>query len=522
MRSEVSHPAARFAQFAQSVRWRCWGELLILPLLFFLILVPWAVAAPVGGTPDADFHLNSILCSAQNRGGTCRHSATDARIVEVPTNTEAVNCYIKTPTDSAACVESALKSGNAEMHRTKRWNSEGAYPSFYYRFHSLYAGKNLVLTTMLTRLVNAALAAVLTGAVAGLLGRNRRRNLWLTVLVTQVPLGLSLLSSLNPSSWATLAPVLVFFAICGAMERDSASVKRRAGLVILAVVSFMYGSGARWDSVVFCGLALLAALAWGLDFSALRRRFRGAGTISGVAVSLVVFLLVIIAVSARFLHSTVLGDFFAAVLGRDAAERQSRHDIFMNLLNIPDYFLGVFGLWPLGALEIDLPRVVPFLGFAVCSGVLFLALCQASRRTNLIALVLLLFYVAMPLLLLFEKHATVGVYVQPRYLLPLLTLIVGVWLYPFNRSALMVSVQRWVTGLGTTVSASVALYAVAMRYWRGTQYLLGESTWWWKGVPGPHFWLVMEVLTFGIWAVIILRESRQNQPESAEKDLRTE
>ena len=280
--------------------------------------------------------------------------------------------------------------------------------------------------------------------------------------------------------------------------------------------------GARWDSVVFCGLALLAALAWGLDFSALRRRFRGAGTISGVAVSLVVFLLVIIAVSARFLHSTVLGDFFAAVLGRDAAERQSRHDIFMNLLNIPDYFLGVFGLWPLGALEIDLPRVVPFLGFAVCSGVLFLALCQASRRTNLIALVLLLFYVAMPLLLLFEKHATVGVYVQPRYLLPLLTLIVGVWLYPFNRSALMVSVQRWVIGLGTTVSASVALYAVAMRYWRGTQYLPGESTWWWKGVPGPHFWLVMEVLTFGIWAVIILRESRQNQPESAEKDLRTE
>src|SRR3954462_6915241 len=106
------------------------------------------------------------------------------------------------------------------------------------------------------RLANAPLFGGLMTALDWALPRGRRTMLVLGTAVTLVPLGIFLIPSINPSSWAVLSGAMVFPALVGFFE---SSGRQRLLLAGLAALGVLIGAGARADAAVYAALAAVLA-----------------------------------------------------------------------------------------------------------------------------------------------------------------------------------------------------------------------------------------------------------------------
>ncbi|WP_425280775.1 DUF2142 domain-containing protein [Leucobacter coleopterorum] len=87
----------------------------------------WALASPVGASPDEDFHLASIWCGSGEREGLCGPGSTaDSRMV--PDNIERAICYAHEPDVSAACQGKNFLDGEFGLTDSDRVNGDGLYP----------------------------------------------------------------------------------------------------------------------------------------------------------------------------------------------------------------------------------------------------------------------------------------------------------------------------------------------------------------------------------------------------------
>jgi len=100
----------------------------------------WALASPVGASPDEDFHLTSIWCSHGTREAICAPGATaDTRTV--PAELIAAPCYAFKPDQSAAC-QTPTPEG---MVVTDRGNFAGLYPPVFYYVQGFFVGADVAL-----------------------------------------------------------------------------------------------------------------------------------------------------------------------------------------------------------------------------------------------------------------------------------------------------------------------------------------------------------------------------------------
>lgn len=464
------------------------------PVLAFLALGAWAFASPVGGSPDDDYHLASTWCASANPGALCAETA-DPTVREVPAELLVASCFRAEPSASAAC---AVGGDPAATIETSRWNHSGEYPPVYYAVMGVFAGPNVEVSILTMRLVNALLAVALATAVVALLPPARRPAALWPWLVAMIPLGIYLIPSNNPSSWAVLGIATAFPALLGWFETTG---RRKIALGAIFVVAVVMGAGARSDAAVYTGLAIFIALL--IEFSRSRRFAYDA--ILPIAAGILCLLFILLGRQS----GVALSGFDEVSTGAaGSALAASPASLFgSNLLHLPYLLAGVFGFWGLGWFEFTLPPVVGFgaiAAFLVFGAIAFTVL---SRRKAIAICIVGFALAAVPLIVLQQGGDSVGVQVQPRYILPLVVLFVGVLALRGDggRQVRLTRGLLILVGVGVGMANAAALLTTTRRYTEGVGGA-GGPTWWWSGMPPALAVVALGAIAFAGVVWVLLRE----------------
>lgn len=464
------------------------------PLLAWLALIAWAFASPVASSPDDDFHLAAIWCAGGDRPGQCESVDDSPTVRMIPTAIVGATCYAFHPDQDASCWDSDAEG----MTRVARANIDRLYPAIYYSVMNLFVSDDVQVSVLTMRTVNVTLVVSVLTALAWLLPRRLRAPLIISVAATSVPLGLFLYGSTNPSAWAILSAAVVWISVYGAGVSDG---RRSLGLAAFAVLGTIVGAGARADAAVFAvfGAGLAALLAW---HSATRRGQRIlVGTVAAVMLTSVALYF-----SARQ-GSSALAGLEPTTARLTAAQHVS------NLLEVPALWTGALGQAGLGWLDTRLPASVWVLTTAVFSGALFIGLGRAGRLRSIASAIALAAMWIVPLVMLAQSNALVGQTVQPRYLLPLMVIAVGIASLRADGEVAWSMSRYLLAGSALVVAVTIALHQNIRRYTAGASNEAIDpgagAHWWWVGTPSPLFvWLTGSVAFAGFVIAIGLLKAK--------------
>lgn len=360
----------------------------------------------------------------------------------------------------------------AGLAETKLTNAQGLYPPLFYAAMSVFASADLEVSVITMRLANSAIAVGMLTSVFFALPRNIRPALVLSALCTTVPLGVFLIPSTNPSSWAITSALTVWVSLFGAARTASSS--RRAVLSALAVIGAVLGAGARADAALY---AVVAVVLVGIMTARSRRTL-----IVPAAAAVIIVVIAIV-------FYTGAGQ--AGAIGGLGGKEQdlTAGDHVENFLGVPLLWLGVFGYTGLGWLDTPMPPAVWVLGFGVFAAALGVGLRRVSFRRSLALGLSFAAIWLLPFVVIVRSRVMVeDFWIQPRYILPLIIMLAGIatvgvprgqWSGPrFNVSAvalaasmvvsLNLNIRRYTTGFGaSTVDPGAG------------------AEWWWCAGPAP-------------------------------------
>lgn len=463
-----------------------WIAILAIPLFAFLTLCAWSFASPVGSSPDDDFHLASIWCGLGERPGLCEipDESSDAEPTSrlVPAALVNAPCFAFKPEQGASCWDPTVE----ELALVARANVDNLYPPLFYSAASVFASSDPQFSVLAIRLANSAFAVGFLSAVCFALPRSVRPALLISVLATSVPLGVFIYASTNPSSWAMLSAATVWTSLYGATR---ASGRRRWVLCALALVGAVLGAGARADAAIFAVYGVALALLLGVR--TVRRQMVPIAT--GILICIV---------SAGFYLSARQGG--AAFGGLDPSQNPltlSQH--IWNLLEIPALWTGALGQANLGWFDTRMSAAVWVLATAAFAGALFIGIRRPTRRRMIAITLSLLAMWAVPFVMLAQSNAVVGTTVQPRYLLPLMLIAVGV-------ASLRPDAERAWDGFRFAAAATCLWIALTIgmrqnisRYTSSGDDDAASAGWWWTGAPAPLVVWVAGSVAFGAMLVSI-------------------
>lgn len=477
---------------------------LVVPLLAFTALACWAVSSPVGSSPDDDFHQVSIWCAQGERDGLCEYTeSANERLV--PTALVATKCYTHKPNATGKCGTDALSDLLHALTRTERGNfgtESGLYPPLYYAAMSVFASQNITWSVITMRLVNSFLYVAMMTALCALLPAHRRPTLITASAVTMIPVGAFLLASVNPSSWALIAGCTVPLAVVGYFETQG---QRRRGLAILALLATLMGGGARSDAAFYIILTIIAAI---ILFASRERAFWMSA----------LWPLALAALSGYFVLSTRQS---ASALATSSGSG-SGGLLLDNLLALPIMWAGALGApspieqWGLGWLDTSMPAIVWMAMLLVSVTAVLGGVASAAGRKLFVVSAAFAALWVIPLYIIQSWGVHTGQWVQPRYILPLLTIFVTFALLrapggpgselahplPFTRN------QRHICAVAIVAANSVALFINMRRYTHGADSqainLTHNASWWWEGgMPGPMTIWAVGTLAFALMIAIV-------------------
>lgn len=449
------------------------------PLLLLLTLVGWGLSSPAGSSPDDDFHIASVWCAYGERGGLCEPGAApDERLV--PAAILQLPCFAFRPTVDASCQNGVAEEASTELSTVTHGNWNGdVYPPLFYATLGVFASDNVAVSVVAMRVFNAVLATALLSLTLLALPRRLRPVLGFSTALSFVPMGLAIIPSTNPSSWALLSAAVVFPTLLALGETSG---RQRYLLLALGIVGFVLGAGARGDAALYAALA--AALAWFL--AARRGLFTSLASLGIIAVAFVAFL-------STGQSAAVEG------LGDPAAAAPVGISLLVfNLTQLPSLWLGMFT--NLGWLDTVISPLAVFgVVFAVI-GVLFASLSTLDWRKAIGLATVLGAMALLPLYMLQASQASVGSQVQPRYLLPLFVVLVATALVPTPRAPRFDIRQVWALVLILALAQALALFDQMTRYIAGERVLnLEAGEWWWSGSPlGPTSVLLIASASFAL------------------------
>jgi hypothetical protein len=489
------------------------------PALALLALLAWVFASPVGSSPDDDFHLTSIWC-ANSSNASCQ-PGTDASSRIVPKALVEAPCFAHDRYTSAACQLKDFTFESKPAVETSRGNFDGEYPPVYYAVMSIFAGSNIVLSVILMRVFTVLLFLGITIALYVLLPTFRRPTLVWSWAITTIPLGVFLLASNNPSSWAIIGLGSAWQALLGYYETTG---KRRIALGALFAASVVMAAGARSDAALYSVVAI-GVVIW-LTF--LRRRSYLLLSILPVVMALVaVFFVLTSTQTGSGLHG------FTPTTSGGAASGAATNDsgtttvspsqggtgfglLAYNLLNAQSLWAGVFGHWGLGWIDTPLPAVVAFGATAVFVVVAFTGLARMSWRKLIVTIGLVVVLWALPVYVLQRGGEAVGTDVQPRYILPLIVLFGGVILLTRAGQRLSFTRVQLILVVATLSFANlVSLHVDIQRYVAGNNHsaidLDAHDGWWWSMPISPNVVWIVGSLAYAGMLVLIVREVSRRQ-----------
>jgi hypothetical protein len=470
------------------------------PLLAVLALLAWAFASPIGSAPDDDYHLASIWCANPLNTDACATTSDQAER-EVPEAIRLVACYAGAPEVSASCQDGLVFDQHVTVE-TNRGNFLGQYPPVFYTVMSVLVGPDIQASALLMRVLTILLFVGLTTALCLLLPADRRVPLIGGWLIASVPLGLFLLASNNPSSWALIGVGSSWLALLGWFESEG---RRRIALGVLYAVTGLMAAGARTDAAVYVVIGSAAVL-W-LTFRRTRPYLMLSILPAAMAIAAALFYL------GSGQQAVVESGLGSGDLQPDApAGSHAPRDPFgllaYNLLYVPTLWVGALGQWGLGWLDTTVPPVVWVGASAVFAGVVFAALSRVTVRKAIVVGGIGLVLWLLPTYVLVRGGNIVGENVQPRYLLPLILLLGGVALLPYaGRGLRLGRVQLLLIGIALVIGNAFALHSDIRRYVTGVDAtgvdLDAGAEWWWPVGPGPMAtWVIGSLAYAGLLAVL--------------------
>lgn len=460
------------------------GRLALLPALAFVALLAWMFAAPLGSAWDDGYHLASTWCGGAAEDYCQPGASVDGRMIPAPL--VHVDCHLEQPAKSAACLEDAWALDGEWVEYRGGNFATGSYPPIFYSVMSVFVGDDVQVSVLVQRTVTIVLFLGLVTSIAALSATRVRRAFIWTWMLTAVPFGLFLLTTNNPSAWGTIGVVAALFALLSWYEAESRG--RRIALGVVYAVAMLMAAGTRGDTAIYAGLATAIAMLLTVDWS----RAWWLRSILPIAMGLVALAFFL---TSRQSDHAVLG--FTGG-GEYAASQEYQLSgvalLAYNLLNVPILWAGAFGM---AGFDNRLPWAVPLgsVAVAVFVGVIGLGR-KVWRQLIAIGIVGVVLWI-LPVWILQAGGDQVGSQVQPRYLVPLVALLIGlVMLAPRGRAVVLTRFQTWLV-----VGAFIVIHAVAL-HWQLRRYVTGVDVmgfnldagaeWWWPGLPfGPMaVWLV--------------------------------
>ncbi|MEO5921640.1 MAG: DUF2142 domain-containing protein [Pseudolysinimonas sp.] len=481
--------------------------LYLAPLLAIAALLAWTLASPMGSAPDDDYHLASIWCANPLNTDACEHGAEpNSRLVPEAIRNSA--CYAGMPEVSGSC-QLQFPLDQNDTVETDRGNFLGQYPPVFYTVMSVLAGPDILASVLLMRLLNVLLFVGLTVALCVLLPPAQRIALIGGWLIASVPLGIFLLASNNPSSWALIGVGSSWLALLGFFGSTG---RRRIALGVLYVVAVVIAAGARTDAALY--VVLGSAIAIWLTF----RRDRGY-----LLSALLPVVMTIVAIAfylgsgQQAVASTGLGsgDLQPVTPLGSHAPTDGFGRLAYNLLYVPTLWVGALGQWGLGWLDTTVPPVVWVGAAGVFAAVVFAGLVQNNTRKALAVIGMALVLWLLPTYVLMRGGNIVGENVQPRYLLPLIVLLGGLALLPAGDRLLRLSwLQLSIIGATLAVANAFALHSNIRRYVTGVDEsgvnLDAGAEWWWPVGPSPMAtWIIGTLAYAGLLAVFAWEVKRR-------------
>lgn len=499
-------------------------SLALAPALAAVALLAWVLASPVGAGPDDDFHLVSSWCAGPTADATCEVLGEGEGIL-APQALVEVACFAFDPTESAACQREAPAWPMESMVQTGRSNVTGTYPPVYYAVTGVLTGADVQASALAMRVLSVALFLGLTVALFVLLPAQRRPTLSWVFLLTAVPLGLFLFGTNNPSLWAWIGVGAAPVALVGYYESAG---RRKVALGVLFVVSAIMAAGARSDAAIFVCIAIGAVAVTVFERT---RRFAIRSVLPAVT-AIVALALFAGAYLARGGASGFTGESFddpvrgSAVDGAPAGEGGAAAAevpltgfglLASNLLNVTRLWTGVFGdRWGLGWLDTSMPALVPTATVAALVLVGASGLSRVSVRRALMIAGVVLVLVVLPVAVLQAGGDAIGEQLQPRYLLPLVALLVALLtLVPASRPLVLTRVQRFVVIVALSSAYFVALHLNLRRYVTGIDEsgpnLDAGIEWWWVGSPvSPNAVWLIGTLAFTMLVVLLVNHASRS------------
>lgn len=486
---------------------------ILLPLLsaigLSLALVGWGLSSPVGSSPDEDFHLISIWCENGGYQALCEIEQ-DGNQRLVNSGFVAVACFAGKPEVSGTCQQAESVFSRDTLELTNRGNFGGQYPVIFYKVMRLLASPDVQTSVVGMRIANSFLFAAVISVIFSLLPRYLRPTLFFAVALTIVPLGLSLIPSINPSSWTITGVIASFFGAIGFMRSQAPA---RYGLAGVAVFGVLLAAGARTDGAIYAVIALLAGLVVSAYKIHLTKRF--VLFVSGG---------VIVAMGAFFaLGGINLLRSLVAFAG-SSPENSSLGSLILfarNLANLPLLWAGFSGGMGLSWFDTKMPYSVWLIAGALLWAVIFMRLGLIQRRTLWVSLSSFALLALIPLVVLQVNTATVGMNVQPRYIYPILILLTATVLFREAPDKMYFSKsQSWVLFSGLLLAQSLALYVYASRFISGADPNGGSASldaaastgWWWSVGPGPMLVWGISSFGFAIFLLLIFTYWRSKPP----------
>jgi hypothetical protein len=428
-------------------------------LALWIVLIGWAWASPVGSSPDDDYHLPSIWCAHGVSADVCSDEDVDGASLAVPTAVATSSaCYQFEATVPGTCadalVASAAEGGaGATLQPTERVNAKlGIYPNGFYSFMHLFVGPDAERSVQVMRVVNGTLAVAALAWIVALARSNVTRAVVVGSAVAWIPLGLSIIPSTNPSSWAFTGLMLLTGMALTLLDPDPVRGTRGWLAGLGAVVGALMAISARVDASVY--VAIVVGVVFVYSGIRLLRERRWATT-----------LLVVLAlwgVIAYLAAPTPGGAATGSPMG--TAERGIGL-LLTNVTYVGVYVQGIVGGWPLSWNDVVLPPSIPIIGTLALGAVIALGMRTMSARKAWALALSAAAVVAVPITFLQIEGLGVGDVVQPRYLAPLLLLVVVIALVDSPEFPTGI---RWTLTLGLAFSASVAWWVYAHRFAYGS------------------------------------------------------
>jgi hypothetical protein len=465
---------------------------IIYSLLSFFILLGWAVGSPPGSSPDEDLHLTSAWCYSKYQGATCE--TVPLRLVEVG------KCYFKDSGTIATCEKSIPK----DEVSPERIYSDKSYYHFLANFVSL---DSIDKSTVQMRLANSIFSSISILILVLLTSRLIYLPIIITWLVVNIPLGFFLLSSVNPSSWLYIFSFLFLpltYRIFAEKKRPYLFMTK---LLILGL-TFLLSLTARSDTLLFAsifGIALLPVI-FSSEVKKLSNR---------IAIYLSTLFITIYLILSIWSRSNLVNF------------RESKISSWEIVTSLPSIITGVFGGWGLGSLETTMPPVTYVGSFVIVLALLFYGLRFINLPEAVSIFLIGLFAFIVPFFVLLRSNLRVGEWLQPRYILPIFYVLIGLSLIVIFRSFHEKSILIIVNLIFflSSITFTFSLHTFYRRYVAGLDnfnlFFEKTNSWWWEFAifPNPFTFFTFTVIVYLVFWITLKREILTNLKTLSPKDF---